>query len=211
MSWIKSRQIVAIVAGLSGFVVVFSYFLDLPALTQASNQLQNWTVVIIGFAMGYGALNLIIKNTRTVIDKKEGWPYSIILLVSLFAMLISGSIQPFFSHPVSIWLFNNLQVRTSTTLFALLAPFVASAAYRSFRARNKESALMLLTAFFIMMGNTPFLAGVWDGFPVLGNWINSVPAMAGQRGIRIGAYIGGIAIGIRVLIGLERTYMGRED
>jgi len=36
------------------------------------------------------------------------------------------------------------------------------------------------------------------------------PNMAGQRGIIIGAAIGALSLGLRILVGLERSYLGQE-
>jgi len=41
-------------------------------------------------------------------------------------------------------------------------------------------------------------------------WINGVPNLAGQRGIMICSAIGAISVSLRVLLGLERTYLGGD-
>ena len=210
MSLLRSRQLVVAITAIAGFIVLVPYYFRIPFLEATANSLQNWTVVILGFAMGFGALTITINHSQKIMARKKDWQYSVILLVSLFAMLISGLIPPLLTHPVASWIFQNIQVRISTTLFALLAPYVASSAYRAFRARNVEAGIMLITAAFIMLGNTPLMGYVWTGFPAIGAWINLVLNMAGQRGITIGVAIGSIAIGVRILLGLERSYLGEE-
>ena len=47
--------------------------------------------------------------------------------------------------------------------------------------------------------------------PNIANWLMAWPNTAGQRAIMIGVALGIIATSIRIIIGLERTYLGRED
>jgi len=48
-------------------------------------------------------------------------------------------------------------------------------------------------------------------FNDLGDWIMNVPNMAGFRGILIGAAVGAISLGIRVMTGRERGYLGAGE
>jgi hypothetical protein len=107
------------------------------------------------------------------------------------------------------------------TTFAMWAFYNASAAFRAFRARNVESVLLLGTAFLILLGRT-FVGtaitsplpeeGFWSFFqiPHLTSWIMSVFATAGTRAIMIGVALGVVSTSIRVLLGMDRSYLGAE-
>jgi hypothetical protein len=135
------------------------------------------------------------------------------------------------------WLFDYVQVPLDATMFSLLAFFIASAAFRAFRARTVEATLLLLAASIVILGLTPpFLylwervfslvpAGYWEDWgrmPVIGpvlaalpdlpaqakTWILSVPNMAMRRAILLGIGLGGVAQSFRIIFGIERTYLG---
>jgi hypothetical protein len=114
------------------------------------------------------------------------------------------------------YLYMNVYYPLSATMFALLAFFVASASYRAFRARNVEATMLLGAAFVLMLGRVPI--GEWisawlpEGYR-LGNaadWIMDFPMTAGQKAIMIGIALGVVSSALRVILGLERAYMGGE-
>ncbi len=106
------------------------------------------------------------------------------------------------------WMYVNLFVPMQATMFALLAFYIASAAYRAFRARTTEATVLLATAIIMMIGRVPLGEWMWKDFPNLTEWILSFPSMAAQRGIMIGIGLGMIATSLRIIFGIERTYMG---
>ena len=98
----------------------------------------------------------------------------------------------------------------------MLAFFIASAAFRAFRARNIEATLLLASAVIVILGLTPPFLYLWTsvfafipGFPLeFKDWILIVPNMAARRAIVIGIGLGAIAQSFRIILGIERTYMG---
>ena len=94
------------------------------------------------------------------------------------------------------------------TMFSLLAFFVASAAYRAFRARSLEATILLGAAVIVMAGRVPLGEYLLPGIGQISDWIMNVPNTAAQRGILIGVSLGGIAISIKIIFGIERAYLG---
>lgn len=96
------------------------------------------------------------------------------------------------------------------TMFSLLAFYVASAAYRAFKAKSFDSGMLLFAAFLVMIGRTSIGEAIWPGFSSIASWIMNVPQNAGQRAIQIGAALGLISSSVRILLGLEQSYLGQD-
>ncbi|PCJ19825.1 MAG: hypothetical protein COB02_06465 [Candidatus Cloacimonadota bacterium] len=113
-------------------------------------------------------------------------------------------------------IFENIYDPLQATMFSLLAFFMASAAFRAFRAKSLEASLLLISAFLVMMGRVPIgemlgsLFGFDALFPEMSNFIMNVFNTAGQRAIMIGATLGMIASSFRMWIGLETEHLGRD-
>lgn len=118
------------------------------------------------------------------------------------------------------WLYEFAFKPLTATMFSLLAFYVASAAFRAFRAKNIEATLLLGTAFLILLGRT--FAGVMltEWLPEqlsflrienLTIFIMSVFNTAGNRAIMIGIALGIASTSLKVLLGIDRSYLGSGD
>lgn len=134
--------------------------------------------------------------------------YSAVLLLCLIVMGGSGILFGIGTDTLFDILFNSVQAPMMTTMFSVLAFFIASAAYRAFRARSVSSAILLITAVIVMLGRIPMGQLIYNGLPDWANWIMIVPSVAVQRGIIIGAALGAASMALRVILGIERTYLG---
>ena len=151
-----------------------------------------------------------VKTLAYPVKKQsKGWQYSVVLLAGLTIMAFYGLIGGTGVHPRFQWMFVNMVSPLQSTMFALLSFYVASAAYRAFRARNFEATILLIAAIIVMMGRIPFGDMLTGGrMTPLSEWIMSIPNAAAQRGIIIGAALGAASMSIRIILGIERTYLG---
>jgi hypothetical protein len=108
------------------------------------------------------------------------------------------------------WIYNYIFAPCNATMFALLAFYIASAGFRAFRARNTEAALLLGAAVIVLLGRAPIGRAISDALPAMTEWLVDVPNNAGRRAIIMGAALGGIVTGLRVILGLERSHLGSE-
>ena len=114
------------------------------------------------------------------------------------------------SGRVRTWVYDHIFFPCNATMFALLAFFIASAAFRAFRARNTEAALLLGAAILVLLGRAPIGRLIHDALPTITDWIIDFPNNAGRRAIIMGAALGAIVTGLRVLLGLERQHVGSD-
>lgn len=193
-----------------GIFMLVAFFIPLRWFQDTSQTFQTWYLGVIAFFVFVGILNLARINIIRIQNKREDWQYSIILLVFLATMMAAGFIQgP--DGLVFNYLFINFQIPLSATMFSLLAFFVASAAFRAFRAKNPEATWLLIAAVLVMIGRVPIGYWIWHGFPDLVEWLMQVPNTAAKRGIIFGIDLGLISMALRVILGIERSYMGGKD
>ena len=209
MSFIR-RDLPVWIAFLVGVVIIADYVIAFPGLQNASQTFTTWAVIVTAFSFGIGALNIIQRQSKSIIRRDKYWIYGIVLLIFLFATLgigLLGSIN----HPYYKILFDNMLAPLNVTMSSMLAFFLASAAFRVIRVKNVESALLLVAAIFVMLTNAPIGEKIWSGFPVIGDFFVTGFAAGGNRGIQIGAAIASIGFGVRILTGIEKRWFGRTE
>src|SRR5438552_234148 len=57
-----------------------------------------------------------------------------------------------------------------STMFSILAFYIVSAAYRAFRVRSAEAAILMITAVVLMLGQVPVGALLTSKLPEHGAW-----------------------------------------
>jgi hypothetical protein len=156
-----------------------------------------------------GVGSFVMYHTEKLRRRRPGWFYSIVALVAAAVSTVVGlawGVKQ--TSPLQNYIFTPLLVPLNSSMFAILAFYMASAAYRAFRARTRESALLLIAAFIVMLGMVPIGAAIWGKLPDLAEWILSVPNMAAKRAITFGVALGGIATALKVILGIERGWLG---
>lgn len=204
-----------------GIVFMIQFFIPHQFSQDLKNTTLEWLRIITSFAFIIGLASFVTHHATKIKHKKEGWAYSPIALGALVVMAVVGIIGrapnmnwlpvPFQGQQISVFtylfanFYNYMMVPLGATMFSVLAFYIASAAYRSFRAKSLISILLLIAAFIIMLSII-----FYNVLPLgdLGEWLLSVPNMAAKRGILLGASLGGIATSLKIILGIERGYLG---
>lgn len=192
----------------AGIFMTVQYFLTSASATTAYRTILLWMQIIFAFALIVGVIGVARIHLLKLAQHRSGWIYSAVLLggAALMAVLgFSGGIDrgsPF------LWVFDHWQAPMQATVFSLLAFYVASAAFRGFRARSGESLMLVIAAMIVLIGRVPLGDWISPCIPITADWVLNVPALAAKRAILIGIGLGMIATSLKVILGLERTYLG---
>jgi membrane-associated phospholipid phosphatase len=204
------REIPMAICFLAGISFILEYFIPHQRILSIFETFRQWAIIVIAFAYVLGLANIVRVNYHVIQKRSRDWLYKVILLVCLFFMIIVGVWGGIEEGTIFGWVYYNAQYPLQATMFALLAFFIASAAFRAFRIRTFEASLLAVTAVLVMIGRVPIGEKLWGTFPDLTEWIMNVPQLAGKRAIMIGAALGAVSTALKVLTGLERTYLGGE-
>ena len=205
-----------------GVFFVLEFFVPAsPVKEWAATIGGEWVSVVTAAAFILGAINVVQVNMPKIVRREADWPYKVVLVGSAALTLVVGFWQGQ-EGKTFLWLYEHIFAPCNSTMFALLAFFITSAAFRAFRARNFEALLMLSTAVVVMLCVVPLgelaalalpesIRGTVAGAPsAIKDWILDYANNAGRRAIMIGAALGAVATGLRVILGLERSHLGGD-
>lgn len=228
------RTIPVLIAFVVGAWFAIQYFVPTAFSNQTLTWASNWTKILFGFAFILGLYSLVHQHWMRMRRRQPGYGYSILVYVGLLVTVAVGFAKELQSllgivfhrtfHFASFqsygteyqftsgftWIYNYVFTPASATMFSILAFFIASAAYRTFRARSIQAALLLIAAAIVMFGRVPIAAAISSRIPDLADWIMASPNMAAKRGILIGISLGTIATSLRIIFGIERAYLGGD-
>lgn len=170
-----------------------------------------------------GVISLTMVHGRKLLKRLPGWHHSLAFFLSMIAMLVFGfwsrlgtaEHASFIVNRTYLSLYSGLMINLDAAMFSLLAFYIASAAYRAFRIRTVEAALLMISALIIMLGFISFGVAITNWIPAqsglaffrienLASWLLSWINMPAQRAIAIGVGVGALAMAMRLWLSLER-------
>jgi hypothetical protein len=205
---------------IAGLLGVISFVIPHPSYQVYDEWIRNDLLrVLSAFAVVLALGSLLRVHFDKIRRKRKNWQFSWLLLIAfgasavigLFGGVAADGILPTAvgSFPFDIQtLYENIVIPLASSMFALLAFFMASAAYRAFRVRSMEATLLLVAAFIVMIGVLPLGYSISKHLPGFVQWILNVPNVAGQRGIVFGIALGVVATSLKIILGIERAWLG---
>ena len=195
---------------ISGFTLLIQHFVPSEESEFLYEYANDWVICVGIYAIMLGLWSLV-RNTYEKARRQPGERfYSTVTLVGMAIMIVTGvkseSLQ---AGSLFMSIFKYVLIPIQATIFSLLAFYIASAAYRAFRVRSVLATVLLVTSFVVMLRMIP-LGPVSVGNQALVGWILAVPNLAAKRAIIMGVGLGAIATTMKIMLGIERTYMGRD-
>lgn len=206
------RKFPLIITFLLGTSAAAQYYVPHPTSEAMLTELSVWLRIISGFAMTLGIASLCQLHYHKIKQRATGWGYSLVVYLSMMITILIGLLASGEEEGTGFgWIYNYALVALQGTMFSLLAFFMASAAYRAFRARTKEATVLLLAASIVMLGRVPLGEYLIPRIGSISDWILNVCNTAARRGIIIGISLGVIATSLKIIFGIERTYLGGKE
>lgn len=190
----------------TGLTVLAGYFFK-AQMSPVLALIMEWGIILAGTAGLIGVGYLLRMHINKLINRKKGAFYSVVVLVIFFATLITG----FVFSPTNLFFRNlvlNVQVPVEASLLAVLAVTLLYTSLRLIRVRGwtplsigflSSAVITLVLNLGYIKTDSSLLAADITAF------IQRLPVV-GARGILIGMALGGLIVGLRVLLTIDRPY-----
>ena len=193
---------------LVGAVVAFTVLLFVdrsgpPGLLRpVTTTVYEWLALVGASVLLLGVLNVAVVHLRRIQQGQLEWLSSVALLAALVTTLVVGLLDPAGEQGrVLEWLFDSVIAPGQSTLFALLAFFLAAAAYQYLRIGRTGGAWMLAGALLMLMVQMP-ASQQWLPSPLTQwmGWLLEYPVMAALRGAVVGSALALVVVALHTLL-----------
>jgi hypothetical protein len=191
---------------LTGIFVLAGYFFQ-SQLSPVIEMIINWGILLLGMMGILGVFYLVRMHFIRVLKGKKGAFYSIVLIVMFIVVAILGfvasSTNQFYRD-----LILNVQIPVEASLLGIIAVSLMITSLRLVRTKGWTPltiAFMIsaLLTLFVNLGMFSFGEGSIGAISI---WIFQRLQIAGARGLLIGMAIGGLIVGLRYLLTIERPF-----
>ncbi len=208
------RNVPLMIAMIGGLLMMIQYFIPHQASQDVFNYYTEWAPLVGSFALILGVGSITRVHVHKIRVNAPNWPFSLAVLLPLYLMPFFGLILPAVvgggteSPGVFDFMYSRVQIPIQATMFSMLAFYIASAAFRAFRAKSALATVLLVTAIIVMLAQVPIgdLLGRW--LPDTGLWILRFPNLAAKRAIELGVGFGMLATCLKIIFGVERGWLG---
>jgi len=142
MSLIKTRAF-KVIPVVVFTLIIMDYFLTISGIGSIAEVLRQFAVVISNMALGLGVISLLRIHGKKVQRREKGtWMYSLVAILTFFVVFVLGIVNT--EGDQYQWAFQYVYTTLQQTMYASTGFYIVSSAYRAFRARNLDAALLLI-------------------------------------------------------------------
>jgi len=210
MSMTIKKDLPLLLMGLVGIIIMLELFFPVNVISQTTKTLTSWGVLLVAMATGVGVVNLTKRHIKPIIKQEkqnDQWFFSAVLIVTMYATIMSGILGGT-KHQIYLNIFNYIYTPVNGSIYAMLAFWIVSAAYRSLKAKSTEAMVLLVVVLIMLMKDTPLIVANIPIVAQVANWITTVLGPGGCRGIIISSGIGVLMFNLRMLIGKNPKAIG---
>lgn len=219
------RNLPLAISFIAGLLAIINTITIAPSFNKFfQDYIARSVTLVVNWGVALGSVNLLRIHWTRMARKRDGWINSLALYISYFFMLFLGFYAIWWGKKLGVndqlyqYFYKAINVPLNSTMFAVLCFYIASAAYRAFRARSVEATLLLISATIVMLGGTPIGKILFNGFgpqgilgfPWLKAWIMEQANTSVVRALTLGITLGGLAQSTRNWLGIERGYMSGD-
>ncbi|GAB4306944.1 MAG: hypothetical protein Kow00117_00040 [Phototrophicales bacterium] len=159
------------------------------------------TTITIALTILIGILNLLLVHLQRLTHRASGMIYSLVLLLS-FGLVVILAIA---NRDESLVLLETVQVSVESALAGLLFVALVYGAYRMMRHQvTWRNTLFVVVLLLVLIAAVPL--NNMEAMQNFRDWLMRTPVSAGARGLLLGIALGTLVTGVRVLIGIDRSY-----
>lgn len=200
------RNIPIVITAIIVALYTAQYFLVYRELKATTDQLSMWGTTISNFSILFAYTNMIISRIRHLGRRTENprsFRSATIFLGSVTAFSILGLAFPGGTlSPTYNAIFTGIIAVTGTAAFNQWHHHIYNC-YRLLRPTSLQATSFLVAFLFTWFRASPTLISIFPGLYPIATWVETVPAVATQRGVTIATAVGSLMLAIRVLYGKE--------
>lgn len=211
MSNILRRELPLTLAAAIVLILFTDYYFQNDILRTTANTLVNWAVVASATAAGVGVLNVLIRTTRNIQKRESYWYLEIWMLIMMVVVAVGGVIGAYGTSILYTWVMQNIYLAIDSTIFSMVVFDITAAFYRTFRVRSIDAAILVISAFFVMIYNIPLMGGLFPDSIAIGSWVVNIASVGPTRALTAVTAIGLIGFAIRILLMKDKSIFGGVD
>lgn len=182
---------------------LLGYYFTSPVAGTASSELYIWNMCIGSFTLFVGLITIFMRYGRSIMSRAQNWQFHLYCIVVIVLWIPFGFLSGIYSD-IYQTAYLSTKITLHITIIGMMLWFAVSALYRTFRIRSLRTAVYALLTVAMIFFNAPYLTTPYPVFGDLSYWLLDNPQMSAARAMVMCGGIGGVILGIRILLGLEK-------